>query len=214
LICGGICVADGWADLNDWWRQRGTAASSVVELSYLLAAGAAALAVAFVYNVEQQASSYRDLYAADVPLHANGASHLRLGLQQDQVIEQVVVQLLEHCKSLLTIPGRDSFNEWSGLPTPLDLIVVEHGPLTMSAAEQRQAVNTERTTPGLCVLLTTQTGPAAKTGPAVQYISDHYRQIASASGTSISGNYAYSIEVRGKRQRRRPRAVASSARHR
>ena len=214
LVCGGICVADGWADLEHWWRQREASAGSPIELSYLLAAGAAALAVAFVYNAEQNASSYRDLYTANVPLHANGASRLRLGLQQDLVIEQVVVQLLEHCKSLLTIPGRDSFNEWSGLPTPLDLIVLEHGPLTMTAAEQRQAVSAERTTPGLCVLLTTQTGPGASTGPAVQYITDHYRQIASASGTSISGNYAYSIEIRGKRRHRRPRAVTSSARRR
>jgi hypothetical protein len=84
----------------------------------------------------------------------------------------------------------------------------------MTAAEQRQAVSAERTTPGLCVLLTTQTGPGASTGPAVQYITDHYRQIASASGTSISGNYAYSIEIRGKRRHRRPRAVTSSARRR
>jgi hypothetical protein len=196
LICGGICVADGWSDLETWWRERAGAVGSRLELSHLLTAGFAALAIGLVYDVEQEATANRDGYVANTPLIANGASQLRLGTQQDSAIEQIDALLLGHCRSLLTIPGRDSFNEWTGLPTPPDLIVEEHGPLTMSAADQSRALNTVRTTPGLCVLITSETGPIPQAGPPIEYIKHHYRALSIIAGGSVSGDYEYTVMVR------------------
>ena len=211
LVCGAICVADGLADLGAWQRERGSAGDRL-DARQLLNACAIAVALVFVYNAEQDAASYRSIYASNVPLSIKGASRLRLGIQQASAIEQVVALLKDHCQSLLSIPGRSSFNEWTGLPTPVDLVIEENGPLAMSTEDQRRALDTVRAMPRLCVLMTTETGAGATTGLVVQYIADHDRPIATIAGTSISGNYSYTVEVRKSKKYRR--AALSSARHR
>jgi hypothetical protein len=211
LVCGAICVADGLADLESWQRER-VGAGDRLDARQLLNACAIAVALVFVYNAEQNAASYRSTYTSGVPLSLRGASHVRLGTQQATTIEHVVALLKAHCRSLLSIPGRESFSEWTGLPTPVDLVIEENGPGAMTMADQRRALDTVEAMPGLCVLETNETGPGATTGMVVEYIAKHYRPISTTSGTSISGNYSYTVEVR-KRAKHRS-AAGSSARRR
>lgn len=201
LVCGAICIGDGLSELEAWGEARAGANSPRISLSPLLGVFATALAIIFLYNAEQEVVAYQSEYESNVPVHVNGASHLRLGIDQASGIEQVIALLRAHCRSLVSLPGRSSFNEWSGLPTPLALLVLEDGPATMTAADQRRALSAVRSTPGLCVLMTAETGPGPGPGLAVNYIPTHFHSIADISGASDSGPFAYTVEVRGKPRR-------------
>jgi hypothetical protein len=207
FVCGAICVADGLADIHAWSSERVARGLLRIDIRNFVSAGAAALALIFVYvEVDQPLQTFRASYEANIALAVNGASRLRLPQGQAFGIDQVVNLLVADCRSLVTLPGQFSFNDWTGLSTPSDLLLSEDAWTTMTAEESRRAVRTLRTTPGLCVLNTVGLDP--QTGAVAAYVAKDFRPIGSAYFVTDT----YSIEVRARSHGRTPVRRHSHAR--
>ena len=187
LVCGAICVADGWTDIEAWTRDRVSLDSRKLAPATLLGACAVALTIGFAYSeIEQPGEAYRAQYDANVALDFYGATHLRVPPAEAAVLDQVVALLKSHCDNLLSLPGQFSFNDWTGLPSPGNLVSEEQD-WGLTSPYQAQALATARAMPRLCILESGPVIPAQVTG-LIEYIEHDFRPIANI-GT-------YTVEVR------------------
>ena len=117
-LCGAVCAADGWAELQTAQTlrlptRRPAAAAAAIPL--LLTA------LALVYGVQRlarPARTSRAAYLTQPALPIPGASDLHLPRSQVNELVGVVASLRHRCHTLITMPGMFSFNQWSGLPNP------------------------------------------------------------------------------------------------
>jgi hypothetical protein len=150
IVCGAVCFADGWSDLEAWRARSGV--EGLRSLRTLMGVLAAVLAAALVLAyVARPAKNWSDTYSANRRLPIAGASYLRLPAPQVVTFTRITNLLRARCHSVISLPGLLSFNLWSGLPGPSGL-VGEAFWHEMSATQQLEALAAAKATPGLCLV--------------------------------------------------------------
>ena len=190
VLCGAICVADGWAELEAW---QGARAPGNTIGSPALAGLALALAVGTTFNyIIQPLEIDHDQYRANAPLAIYGASKLRLNAVQGPAIDHVVSLVRRRCHTLISLPGMYSFNLWTGLPTPSPMTGEQPYWLLLSYGQQTSVLDAAVASRGLCAItndtLAAGYGGAPLSSPIVNYIERDFVPI---------GQFPpYTVEVR------------------
>ena len=150
LLCGAVCVADGWAEFAAWTVSRTSAARLArPALGTLLVA----LAVAFTaHHVEFELNWAHAQYNSGTSLRISGATWLRLPGPRTATYDQTVAALRAHCKTLMSLPGLYSFNLWTGLPTPSAMTGEQPYWKTLSRSQQALVLRAAKSSPGLCLV--------------------------------------------------------------
>jgi hypothetical protein len=150
LVCGAVCFADGWSDLEASGAREAVAGLS--SRRTVMAAFAAILAAGLVLGyVVRPMKTWSNTYSANPRLPIAGASDLHLPAQQVATFAHITTLLRARCHSLLTLPGLLSFNLWSGLPAPSGLTAQPFWHL-LSTEQQRTALASAKAAPGLCLV--------------------------------------------------------------
>jgi hypothetical protein len=190
LVCGAICFADGWADLEASGRRAGIA--GVPPRRTLMAAFAALLAAGlFLGYVARPLKTWGNTYSANPRLEIPGASDLHLPAQQVATFTRITTLLRSRCHSLLTLPGLLSFNLWSGLPAPSGLTAEPFWHL-LSPAQQLTALARAKAAPGLCLVRNDQVARKWGNGslppqvPLVAYMEREFVPIARYDGYVVA----------------------------
>jgi hypothetical protein len=151
VVCGAVCFADGWHDLEAWEAARGTA-DGIHRVRTTMGVIAALLAIVLaVQYVARPIESSRDIYADNQHLPIAGASRLRLPAAQVTTFTDITRLLRARCRSVITLPGMFSFNLWSRLPAPSG-IAAEHFWNLFTHSEEQTALASARVAPGLCAV--------------------------------------------------------------
>jgi hypothetical protein len=188
VLCGAICVADGWALLAAW----GPRASSNPVGAPLVALGVAlALGTTYQYIVQPLQASH-DGYRASIALQVPSAARLHLNPAQASAIDRVVALVRSRCHTLISLPGMYSFNIWTGLPTPSPLTGEQPYWLVLTYGQQTKVLEAAVASRGLCAVrndsLAAAYGGAPLASPLVNYIDRDFVPI---------GEFApYTVEVR------------------
>jgi hypothetical protein len=189
VLCGAVCVADGWTELTAWSVGRAPGSPAGAPLAAL----AVALALGATYQlIVQPFQSNHDQYRASIALDVRGATRLHLNAAQARSIDDVVALVRSRCHTLISLPGMYSFNIWTGLPTPSPLTGQQPYWLSLTFDQQLGVLRAAEASPGLCAIrndtLTLSYGGAPPTSPLVSYIERDFVPIA---------QYApYTVEVR------------------
>ena len=183
LVCGAICFADGWRDLEAWGAAR-SAADGVRAPRTIMAALATALAIALAFQyVVRPMEFWGDAYATNPRLPIAGATRLHLPAARVATLTQITSLLRARCLSLITLPGLLSFNLWSGLPAPSGLTAEPFWHL-LSPAQEQIVLTRARATPGLCAVRNDQLAANWDNGkpppqvPLVRFIEQDFTPIA------------------------------------
>lgn len=193
LVCGAICFADGWSDLEAWSAALRTGDVALVPPSRtIMGALATALAVAFTFQfVVRPLEVSGNAYAANQELPIAGATLLRLPPEQVTTFKQITTLLRARCRSVITLPGMFSFNLWSELPAPSGLMD-EPFWAQLSHAQERAALASAEATPGLCAVRNEQLAANWNAGkpppqvPLVTFIEQDFTPIAQYAGYIVS----------------------------
>jgi hypothetical protein len=150
LVCGAICVADGWNDLQMIGRTRPLELRlpSWVTVSTLTAILAVVLGVGYS---ARSASTARDAYNSEQALPFPGATHLRVPHREAVEFTNVINTLHARCRTVITMPGMLSLNLWSGLPAPSGL-TQEPWWAILSPAQLESSLQSARAANGLCLV--------------------------------------------------------------
>jgi hypothetical protein len=149
VLCGAICLADGWSELVAFGGVRNLGSKVATGMTALFVL----LAVGSTYHlVIQPMSNWRTTYRNSVALTIPGATHLRLPAVQAKSYENMVASLRAHCGTLMELPGLYSFNLWTGLPTPTALTGEQPYWEFLSPAQQLQTLEAARSSPALCLI--------------------------------------------------------------
>ena len=189
VLCGAVCVADGWTELAAWNVARAPGSAAAAPFAAL----AAALALGMTYQaIVQPFETNHDQYRASIGLDVHGATLLRLNAPQARAIDDVVALVRSRCHTLISLPGMYSFNIWTGLPTPSPLTGQQPYWLSLTYGQQVGVLRAAEASPGLCAIrndtLALSYGGAPLTSPLVNYIERDFVPIA---------QYApYTVEVR------------------
>lgn len=190
VLCGAICLADGWSELTAWASAREHSAS-------VASAALTGLAVAFALwctfqLIVQPLSAVRSGYRTGAPLQIPGATLLHLPRYQVLSIESTVATVQERCETLMSLPGLYSFNLWSRLPTPSPTTGEQPWWWLLSSDQERSVLAAAKASPELCVIrddsLAGYQGQPPPRVPLVAYIDDDFKPIAKYS--------PYVVEVR------------------
>jgi hypothetical protein len=183
VLCGAVCIADGWADLAVWERMRRPAGPFGV--SAIVAALCAALAVGAAFSdllqpMESNHNEYRSFTALTIP----GASRLHLPAGTASGIQQTVAALQGNgCKTLVGYPGMYSFDLWTGLPYVTAQTGEQPYWTLLTHAQQLEVLQTAKRTPDLCLVrndtLASDYGGNPGASPLVQYLEQAFTPIAS-----------------------------------
>jgi len=191
LICGAVCFADGWSDLEAWGTARSTVDGVRAPRTIMVAlATALAIALAFQY-VERPMESWNSAYTANPGLPIAGATRLHLPAAQVSTFTQITTLLRTHCLSLITLPGLLSFNLWSGRPAPSGLTAEPFWHL-LSPSQEQAALAAARAAPGLCAVRDDQLAAMWDNGkpppqvPLVKFIEQDFTPIAQYEGYVVS----------------------------
>lgn len=181
VLCGVICLADGWADLVAWTAARNT---SGLLADTGLTALFVALALGSVFQlVIQPMSAWQTQYRAGTPLRISGATLLRLAPAQAQTLDSIVRTVPEHCGTLMELPGLYSFNLWTGLPTPTPLTGEQPWWAFLSPAQQRANLAAAKSSLGLCAIqddaAANYNGMPPPHVPLIRFIEDDFITFAS-----------------------------------
>jgi hypothetical protein len=151
LVCGAVCFADGWRDLEVWGEARGTVDGRRAP-RIVMSAVAAGLAVALAFQyVVRPIETAGDTYASYPHLPIAGATRMHLPPNQVATFSQINALLRSRCRSLITLPGLLSFNLWSGLPAPSGLTAEPFWHL-LSRSQELSALASAKAAPGLCAV--------------------------------------------------------------
>jgi hypothetical protein len=151
VICGAICCADGWSELNAWAAARKSQLYAVelrIRVGVFAVALATVLALAYVAN---PIIWERRIYASRAGLTIAGAKDLRLPEARAEHFEEITTLLRARCHSVFSLPPMLSFNLWSGLPEPSDITAEPFWNL-LTSAQERTALARAKATPGLCLV--------------------------------------------------------------
>jgi hypothetical protein len=191
LICGAICFADGWSDLEAW-GAAGAATYDMRTLRTAMVALSATLAVALaLQSVLSPLQSSRKAYDAQPRLPIAGATRLHLPAAQVSTFTHITTLLRRRCQSVITLPGLLSLNLWSGLPAPSGLTAEPFWHL-LSRPQERTALARARATPGLCAVRNNQLAAFWDDGkplpqvPLVRFIEHEFSPIARYRGYVVS----------------------------
>jgi hypothetical protein len=194
LVCGAVCVADGWSELQLAVRdQRGQSqrAAPWAIMTSLIAALALVFAIHYVVNPARAA---RGLYNSEQPLPFAGATGLRLPGTKVRMYTNIVNTLRARCRSLITMPGMLSLNLWSGVPAPSGM-TQEPWWTVLSPAQLRFALTRARAAKGLCLVRNDSLvafwllGRQLPQIPLVRFLEDDFSQVAQY------GPYVISIRI-------------------
>lgn len=191
LVCGAVCFADGWSDLEAWGAAARTG-YSVRTLRRIMIGLAGTLAVVLAFqSVVSPMQSFRKTYDAEPHLPIAGATRLHLPAAQVSAFTHITTLLRSRCKSVITLPGLLSFNLWSGLPAPSGLTAEPFWHL-LSRAQERSAFARAKATPGLCAVRSNQLvafwdpGTPLPQVPLVRFIEHEFTPIARYRGYVVS----------------------------
>ena len=187
LLCGAVCFADGWSDLEVWSAARSVRAPRTVILGL-----AAALAVALTFQlIVRPIEFWGDAYAANPHLPIAGATRLHLPAAQVSTFSQITQLLRSRCRTVITLPGLLSFNLWSGLPAPSGLTAEPFWHL-LSHSQAHAALAAAKAAPGLCAVRNDQqaanwgNGTPPPQVPLVKFIEQDFTPIAQYEGYVVS----------------------------
>jgi hypothetical protein len=198
VACGALCLADGWVELTAWWAARTPSQRAGPGLSQVLGAAFAALAIVMVFeHVIEPAQSWSLTYDEGVQLEVNGGDHLRIDALQATAINDLVYTARMRCRTLWSIPGQYSFNLWTELPTPTSFTGAQPFWLSLTAAQQSQALAAAKASKKLCIIENTNGllddyggGPPPLTIPLVAFMENDVH---------LLGQYGtYQLEAVGK----------------
>lgn len=191
VLCGAVCLGDGWSELATWSAVRRSGSPLAASA---LTAVFAVLAVGSVFNnIIQPLEVDHNQYRAGAPLSLPGAVKMRLPPVQGEPLQQVVKLLhSRNCTTLISLPGMYSFNIWAGLPTPRTLQDWEAYWKFMSQSQQLAVVREVQASRGVCVVRNdTQAaadGGAPISSPLVNFIEREFVPVATLP--------PYTVEVR------------------
>jgi hypothetical protein len=190
VLCGVICLADGWADLVAYDASMGGANRIAAPALGVLFV---ALAVGGVFtDVVQPLEVDHDQFRGNKPLTVPGATRLRLNELQGPAIDQTVALLRSRCRTLIGFPGMYSFNIWTGLPSPSAMTGEQPYWRLLSHKQEISVLRAAVASPGLCAVrndtLAATYGGAPTHSPIVSYIDRDFVPIASYP--------PYTVEVR------------------
>jgi hypothetical protein len=191
LVCGAICFADGWSDLEAWGIAR-RAGDGALAPRTIMTALATALAVALTFHyVVRPIEVSGNAYAANPHLPIAGATRLHLPANQVTTFKQITTLLRARCHSVITLPGMFSFNLWSGLPAPSGLMD-EPFWAQLSRAQERSALASAQAAPGLCAVRNDQLAANWNEGkpppqvPLVSFIEHDFTPVGQYEGYVVS----------------------------
>ncbi len=191
LVCGAICFADGWSDLEAWGSAQSIPDGALAPRTVMVAL-ATALAVAFSFQyVERPMEFWGDAYATNPSLRIAGATRLHLPAARASALEQITALLRARCRSVITLPGLLSFNLWSGLPAPSGLTAEPFWHL-LSASQELAALASARAATGLCAVRNDELAASWDNGkpppqtPLVRFIDEEFTPIAQYEGYVVS----------------------------
>ena len=189
VLCGAVCVADGWALLAAW--NVGRAPGNPVGAPLAALAVALALGTTFLYIVQPLEANH-DQYRASIGLSAPGATRLHLNPAQARAIDRVVEVVRSRCRTLISLPGMYSFNIWTGLPTPSPLTGQQPYWLSLTYGQQVGLLRAAEASRGLCAIRNDTNalsyGGLPLDSPIVNYIERDFVPIAQFA--------PYTVEVR------------------
>jgi hypothetical protein len=150
LVCGAICVADGWNDLQTigLTRPAQLRLPSWVTVSTVTVILATVLGTGYI---GLSARTARDAYNSEQALPFPGADDLRVPHPQAVEFTNIVKTLRARCQTVITLPGMLSLNLWSGLPAPSGL-TQEPWWAILSPAQLANALQSARAARGLCLV--------------------------------------------------------------
>lgn len=191
VVCGAVCLGDGWSDLEAWGARRGTLDGQQAPHAVMTAL-VAALAVAFaIQYVGRPLETWSNAYASYQSLRIAGATRVHLPPGQASTLTQITALLRAHCKSVITLPGMLSFNLWSGLPAPSGL-TSEPFWHQLDHSQERTALADAEAISGLCVVRNDALAAGWDGGipppqvPLVSFIEHDFTPIAQYEGYVVS----------------------------
>ena len=144
-------MADGWSELQTLAQSESRPHARRVE-SVLAPTLTAALAIVLtIQYVVRPSVVARKAYDSEHALPFPSATRLRLPPKDVRMFEDLVDTLHGRCRSVITLPGMLSLNEWSGLPAPSGMTEQSWWAL-LSDAELAAALRSAKSTNGLCLV--------------------------------------------------------------
>jgi hypothetical protein len=189
VLCGAICVADGWTQLAAWNVARAPGNP----VGPPLVALGVALALGMTYQgIVQPLQTYHDQYRASLGLQLRGLTRLHVNPAEASAIDHVVALVRSRCHTLISLPGMYSFNIWTGLDTPSPLTGQQPYWLSLTYGQQTGLLRAAEASPGLCLIrndtLAQSYGGLPTNSPIVNYLVGDFVPI---------GTFApYTVEVR------------------
>jgi len=190
VVCGAVCLADGWSDLEAWSAASASLSLHIARRIMVAFAATLAVVLALAYVVRPMLSSQKT-YDANPRLPIAGASRLHLPATQVATFTHITTLLRAHCKSVITLPGMLSFNLWSGLPAPSGLTAEPFWHL-LSHAQEQSALASARASAGLCAVRNDglaafwDSGQPLPQVPLVRFIEREFSPIAQYRGYVVS----------------------------
>lgn len=203
VLCGAMCLAEGWSELTAWnARVRAGAALAGPLLGTLFAVLAAGATWQYII---QPVWANRDQYSANTALKVKGATALRLSATQGGAIDRAVAQIRSHgCRTLISYPGMYSFDIWTGLPYVTALTGEQPYWRLLSYEQQFKVLQAAERSPGLCAIrndaLAATYGGHPERSPVVKFIDKDFTPLAAAN--------PYLVEVRRRPAAQPVRAVS------
>jgi hypothetical protein len=186
VVCGAICIADGWRELAQWSEGRTGGYFTGSAFSRLLSALIVALAMVCTFeHVVEPAQTYHLAYSqGEVVTNAKGAADVRFDADLAPTLDPLVATAKALCKTLWSLPGQYSFNMWTGLPTPTTITGGQPFWLTLSARQQHDALVAAKASKGLCIIINTNGllddyggGPPSPKIPLVAFMEKDFHVI-------------------------------------
>jgi hypothetical protein len=151
LVCGAMCVADGWSELQTIAQSESRPQSRRVAWVLAPALTAALAIVLTIQYVVRPSVEARKAYDSERALPFPSATRLRLPPKDVRLFADIIETLHARCRSLITLPGMLSLNAWSGLPAPSGMTEQSWWDL-LSDAQLAVALRSAESTNGLCLV--------------------------------------------------------------
>ena len=177
---GALCVANG---------ARGLARvlEAPVERRAIGAIGvvAAAVTMLVLVNIQlrQPLDAYRAGYDAGTPLDLPGAEDVHLSPEDVDLYHRVSRALQANCRSVLMLPGMNSFYFWADLEPPTGYNATSW-PTLFDDAHQQRVIDETDSISGLCLLENEllaagwSGGGPPPDGPLIEYLHEGFRPVA------------------------------------
>ncbi len=109
-----VLIFDGFCDVTRPGKQPFSEIVSWLKKPVLVSA----LTLCFAGSVLLEAHSYFRPHNSGALLHFPGAGMIHVSQRDARIYNQLVSEIREHCDVLFTMPGMNSLNLWSSIPTP------------------------------------------------------------------------------------------------